>query len=73
MPGLQLGISAGGRVRAGTGGPPASADPGATITSLAYGQGATAAGSDRTAAYGMIGAGVIALAVLVFLWVSLPR
>lgn len=75
MPGLNLGVSTG-YVPAATLPPSYSQEPGGgTISSRAYGIAGASSGSTgaNTAAYGSVGVGVAATALLVWLWYSLPR
>ena len=53
--------------------PPAAA--GTTITQAAYGpsSGAGSDGGPATAGWGTVGAGLVAVGVLIFVWYSLPR
>lgn len=71
MAGLQLGTAWTG-YRVSSAAPPSMS--GTTITQAAYGpaSGATA-GGPQTALLGTVGAGVAAIAVLVWLWWTLPR
>lgn len=47
---------------------------GQTISARAYGiAGASGAGQPKTAAYGSVGVGLVALGVLAWVWYSLPR
>ena len=68
MPGLNLGTG----FRAYAAQPPSAA--GTTITSNAYGpaSGADMPGSNN-AFFGTVGAGLVGIAVLAFVWYSLPR
>lgn len=69
MPGLNL--QTGFRVQAAA--PPSAA--GTSITANAYGpaSGATVGGGPSTAGYGTVISGVVGIAVLAFIWYSLPR
>lgn len=71
---LRTGISVGGNYSPLT---PASANPStanATIGQAAYGINGSGVGlGPRTAAYGGVGMGVASIALLVYLWWSLPR
>lgn len=75
MAGLSLGASL------GYAGPAAALPPsyaqersGATISSRAYGiAGASTGSGPSVAAYGSVGTGLVATALLVYLWYSLPR
>jgi hypothetical protein len=75
VPGLQLGANFGVAVPAAALPPSYAQDPsGGTISSRAYGiAGASAGGGPKTAAYGSVGAGLAGVAVLLWLWYSLPR
>lgn len=44
-----------------------------TIAQRAYGITASPQAGPKTAAYGVVGSGLLSLAVLVFIWWSLPR
>ncbi len=75
MAGLQLGGSLGFAVPAAAL-PPSYAQErsGATISSRAYGiAGESAGGGPKTAAYGSVGVGIFATALLVWVWYTLPR
>jgi hypothetical protein len=70
-----LGLNVGGYGYAGAAVPTAASNPGsATVSQVAFGIGTsqTAAGP-RTAAFGTMAAGAAGVAVLIFLWYSLPR
>lgn len=78
MPGLFLGrsVSSGmGSAGVASAVPPsyAGSPAGATISARAYGVGSSGSGGPRTAALGGCIAGVAGIAVLVYLWWSLPR
>jgi len=74
---LRTGFSAGGNVGTYTPMTPASATPSTasqTIAQRAYGiSGSGTSPGDGVAAIGSVGVGVIALAALVYLYLSLPR
>lgn len=74
---LRTSLSAGAAASSGGGLTPvpagASPSSAAGSTAAAYGLGAGADSGPRTAAYGATGAGVLAAALLAFLWWSLPR
>lgn len=75
MPGLQLGGSMGFNVPAAALPPSYAQEPGGgSISTRAYGiAGASAGSAPSTAAYGSVGVGIAATALLVWLWYSLPR
>ena len=75
MAGLSLGATAGFTVPAAALPPSyAQESSGKAISARAYGiAGASAGGGPRTAAYGSVGTGIVATAVLIWLWYSLPR
>ena len=69
---LNMGGNVGARSRASAGLPFAANAPSSTIAQKAYGIQQGAEGS-RVPAYGSVGLGLLGAAVLVWLWVSLPR
>lgn len=75
MAGLSLGGTLGFSVPAAALPPSYAQDQaGQTISSRAYGiAGASDGGGPKTAAYGSVGTGIVATAVLLWLWYSLPR
>jgi hypothetical protein len=74
-PGLGLQMGAFGSGYASAAVPTATSNPGsATVSQAAFGIGTSqTAGGPRTAGFGTMAAGAAGVAVLLFLWYSLPR
>lgn len=75
MPGLSLGANLGVSVPAAALPPSYAQEPsGGTISSRAYGiAGASAGSGPKTAGRGSVASGLVGVAVLLWLWYSLPR
>ena len=70
MAGLSLGVGGYGRA---TSMPVAANAPSSTISQQAFGVNSGVSGQSRVPAYGSLGAGLVGVAILVWLWYSLPR
>jgi hypothetical protein len=73
MAGLNLNLMGSAGVQAALPPSMSGTDAGQTLSSRAYGVGASDAVGPKTAAYGSVGIAIGSLALLVFIWHSLPR